>query len=402
MSECNRNFSTALNCCRWVAALFVVLQHIRHLLLIDYEKLQHKNLFFKAFYFLTGLGTEAVIVFFVISGFLVGGGALKKYFNGRYDAKDYAIHRISRIYTVLIPALLFGCMLDFIGFTYFNQSMIYTNAVQSPISDVIANNVTTEFLIGNVLMLQGLFVPVLGSNGPLWSLAFEWWYYCIFWAILGIASSSSMARRLVYGAFVLASIILLPTKLLLWFLLWLMGVALAWAGSFKLKIHPILGLLVFGGVLVCVRLSYRLVDFPGQEPLYIAFFRDFAVAIGCFVLLVSLSRIQSFRLGSANFHSTMTDFSYTTYLVHFPMLTVLGAFVHDYFGIRFDQQPTLVGGLYFLALLSAIYLYSYLFAKLTEGNTGRVRDALRTLFGGKSQSPLQSFPGTANKGKAER
>jgi len=67
-----------LNIVRWVAALLVVLQHIRFLWFAEYANEQNKSSLIKIFYFFTGFGSEAVIVFFVLSGFLVGGGSLTK------------------------------------------------------------------------------------------------------------------------------------------------------------------------------------------------------------------------------------------------------------------------------------------------------------------------------------
>ena len=67
--------SDFLNLARWVAAALVVVEHARNLIFIDYGSLESPTVIHKGFYFLTGFGHEAVIVFF---------GATKKgtlYFN---------------------------------------------------------------------------------------------------------------------------------------------------------------------------------------------------------------------------------------------------------------------------------------------------------------------------------
>ena len=51
----------------------MVAEHARSLVFVDYGELQSPGLWAKGFYFLTGFGHEAVMVFFVISGYLVGG-----------------------------------------------------------------------------------------------------------------------------------------------------------------------------------------------------------------------------------------------------------------------------------------------------------------------------------------
>ena len=50
----------------------------------------------KAFYALTGFGHEAVIVFFVISGLLVGGHSLEKLRNSQLTEIEYIVNRAAR------------------------------------------------------------------------------------------------------------------------------------------------------------------------------------------------------------------------------------------------------------------------------------------------------------------
>jgi peptidoglycan/LPS O-acetylase OafA/YrhL len=381
MSNLPGPYATVLNCCRWIAALLVVLQHLRHLLFVDYGAVAHKTIGLKAFYFLAGLGTPAVIVFFVMSGMLVGGTAARRFASGQYDASDYAVHRISRIYTVLLPALLIGGALDMIGLLAFNDSQLYTNHRQylsTPIGTVIAQTLNLKTFVANAAMTQSWLSPVYGSNVVLWSLAYEWWYYCLFWAVLGAASPDRrMAGRVAFGAFAAVLVAVLPKEILAWFSIWLLGVALAWQQRFSLKIHPLAGLLLFGAILVGVQYSYTLKAGDVPDSFALHYFKDFAVATGFCVLLLSLSRLRAFGVGSARFHAGMADFSYTTYLVHFPFSVLLVAMVFDRFGIRFVQQPSLAGGVYFIAVLMAMYVYSYGFALLAERNTGRVRQTLR-------------------------
>ena len=55
---------------RGIASLLVVLSHIREIL---FGVADLTNILYYPFYFITGLGHESVMIFFVISGFLVGG-----------------------------------------------------------------------------------------------------------------------------------------------------------------------------------------------------------------------------------------------------------------------------------------------------------------------------------------
>lgn len=84
---------------RFLAAFVVMAGHARGSFLAEYSVLpqdQHTPIVF-GFYFLTRLGFEAVMIFFVLSGFLVGGKAVERITEGTFRAKQYAIDRFARI-----------------------------------------------------------------------------------------------------------------------------------------------------------------------------------------------------------------------------------------------------------------------------------------------------------------
>ena len=65
---------------RFAAALTVVVVHVRGALLLPFGSLpvEQRSLPVAALYLLTRIGNEAVVVFFVLSGFLVGGKAFER------------------------------------------------------------------------------------------------------------------------------------------------------------------------------------------------------------------------------------------------------------------------------------------------------------------------------------
>jgi peptidoglycan/LPS O-acetylase OafA/YrhL len=183
----------------------------------------------KVLYFFTGLGHEAVIVFFVISGYLVGGLAVIRYPLRGFDLADFAVHRIGRIYTVLVPALLLGGMLDWLGLRFFNASNLYT--APAHLDFVIANNLNLPTFILNLVNLQAIAGQRLGSNSPLWSLAFEWWYYVIFAAAMTATIRGPVLLRVLSCATLIVIATLMPHFVLIWGLVWLIGMATALYGS---------------------------------------------------------------------------------------------------------------------------------------------------------------------------
>src|SRR5262245_22187219 len=93
---------------RGVSALAVCASHLRGVVFQDFSS--GGGAIWQPFYFVTGLGHQSVVVFFVLSGFFVGGSVLKK---GRdFEFEDYATARLTRLWTVLLPALAVTALVD--------------------------------------------------------------------------------------------------------------------------------------------------------------------------------------------------------------------------------------------------------------------------------------------------
>src|SRR5258708_2565612 len=102
-----------LDMARGIAALLVCVPHLRVVDFIDYGVLELKPaLQDKLFYFLTGQGHNAVMIFFVLSGFFVAGSVAGDFERGTWSWKKFAARRLSRLYVVLVPALLLTLFWD--------------------------------------------------------------------------------------------------------------------------------------------------------------------------------------------------------------------------------------------------------------------------------------------------
>lgn len=368
--------SSFLDASRALAAFLVVIGHVRHLVLIDYPATKNPGALLKGAYFVTGLGHEAVVIFFVISGYLVGGVTLRRWLASGTDLRGYAIARFSRIYAVLVPALLVGWLVDWVGLHYFNGSALYTDSAQYhtvSLDFVIRNSLNARTLLGNLAMTQGFAVPTFGSNGPLWSLAYEWWYYVLF-ALAGVALLHRGPGRAMAMAGVVIAVIGLPSKLALWGFVWLLGlVAEQWrkqGGAWCPR--PAWALLIFLLLLTASRLSHGADAAALRDALAIEFGRDLYVGCGFSMLLVSAAR-YGVRVPWPRLQSWAAEFSYTTYLFHFPALVCLSACAFDLAGVRFQVAPSPVALMQCILLVGLVYLYSWLASVAFERRTPALR-----------------------------
>src|SRR5207237_4651180 len=128
------------------------------------------------------------------------------------------VRRLSRLWTVLIPALLVVLLLDTVGRTFFASSAYYSGSPLfhgvAPTSD--ATHLSPVEWFGNAAFLQGYWVHPFGTDGPLWTLAYEFWYYLLFPLLLILVSSRRLHAIVVaLVALALCGLAACPTALTL-------------------------------------------------------------------------------------------------------------------------------------------------------------------------------------------
>jgi peptidoglycan/LPS O-acetylase OafA/YrhL len=101
----------ALDAVRGTSALAVCAGHLRNAVLADYRGVSHPGLFDSAFCAVTGMGHQAVAVFFVLSGYFVGGSTLRRQ-RRQFEWVPYFVARIARLWIVLLPCLLLTAVAD--------------------------------------------------------------------------------------------------------------------------------------------------------------------------------------------------------------------------------------------------------------------------------------------------
>jgi peptidoglycan/LPS O-acetylase OafA/YrhL len=153
---------------------------------------------------LSAYGHSAVVVFFVLSGYVIAYVVDTR----EQSARSYAIARAARIYSVVIPAVVLALLLDSLG-AAINPA---TYVGQSPRDWWVVRLLATV-----TFMNEPWGVSITAFSGPFWSVAYEAWYYILF----GIYTFwQGPGRRLVLGV----AAVLSGPKVLLLMPIWLLGV----------------------------------------------------------------------------------------------------------------------------------------------------------------------------------
>lgn len=349
----NRPTSLYLDVVRLIAALVVFLGHA-----------SGQRFTGGLFWQLTEYGAEAVTVFFVLSGFVISYSV-----SGRErDLKQYLLSRASRMYSVVIPALLLTFVADFIGTLI--SYRLYPPGIYSP---------SLWNYLRSVLFLNQVWwwCATPGTDVPFWSLGYEVWYYIVF----AIFCFSVGARRLIS---IVICIAIIGPGILAMLPLWIFGV-FAYKICERRMIGPRLGAAIFFGSLA-TWVIYEITSWhfgrflfpPGslwaavskrqqlpQDYLVATFFS--AGLVGFYSMS---SWLETYVVGRWAFIRWAAGASFSLYLFHFP-LVLLFATLNPWSPASIAGRAIVIGG-----TLSAILLL----AQVTERKKSEWRWALDSML----------------------
>jgi peptidoglycan/LPS O-acetylase OafA/YrhL len=382
--------SQHLDLLRGLAAVAVLAYHIRYRFFLDYSDLGNHSGLGLAWYGITAFGHDAVMVFFVLSGFLIGSGVIDRCRNHQWDWKSYATARAVRLYLVLLPGLVLTGVLDVAGIHLFGDVASYSGSPASYAHDFfsVPARLTAWAFLGNTVFLQTIVVPPFGSNDALWSLANEFWYYCLFPLVwIAIFTSAPLWRRLAYGILAAALIVFVGNPIAPYFLVWLLGAAIAllpW--SALIQRHRAL-MTIIAGVVLGLALG---VSHAGgiKATLGMSIFAaDFVVALACAGLLYVL--LHDRKPLSHGLYAAVAERlagqSFTLYVVHLPMLM----FVRAWLVPGRPWEPTFGNILTALLIGLCVFAVSGIIARLTEFHTADAKrwiDGRLSTLGGRPRS----------------
>jgi peptidoglycan/LPS O-acetylase OafA/YrhL len=372
--------SVHLDSIRGLSSIFVFLCHFRPLFFVDFRDNQNRSIISKLFYLVDGFGHTAVIVFFVLSGYFIASSVERAVRTDKWSWLWYTERRLTRLYVVLIPALFLGAALDSAGLHFFGDKNAY--GAMPEFHDVtlpIANHLSLGIWLGNLAFLQGIICPVFGTNGPLWSLAYEFWYYVIFpLGLFAIAGAIRPTARVVNGCMAIGLLLFVGKQIDLYFSIWLIGAGITGlkitqSSRFRLSkamrnLGWLIGVIGLGACLYVTRI----------RAVHAQFLLDLATAIFVSILIIMILNFARKTPNALYMKAarTLSGLSYTLYLTHTPFLVFLcAACIGSKARWQMDAKHLLMG----LGLVVATFVYAAVVWRLTEANTNLVRNAVQRL-----------------------
>jgi len=356
-----------MNAVRGIAALVVLLGHTRGLFFSSLIGKQTND----------GPGAEhiligdaAVMIFFVLSGYLVGGGVIKALQQHTWSWRSYLIKRLTRLWIVLLPALLLGVAFDRVGLHLFpDPTAIYAGPPGQLEVQNVAGRLSLPVIAGNAVFLQTILVDTAGTNNSLWSLANEFWYYIAFpMLLLALKRKQHLVLRCVYLLSVAGIMLLVGKNIGLLFFIWILGAILSTVPLVAPHGIAKIATAVLALSLPIVSVALRRTSLPKYEA-------EWAVAlVFAAALYFALHQTEKARRG---LYQRLAEFlsriSYTLYLVHLPLAVFLCACLDSPWQ-RWAKSPANLA--IYVLLNVVLVLLAYLFYLMFEANTDKVRRIL--------------------------
>jgi len=290
----------------------------------------------------------------------------------RWSWRVYLVNRLTRLQLVLFPAQVLGATWDQIGMRIPQAASFYYGGLYKYFVPSVALLCTIPVFFGNLFFLQSVVSSVFGSNGPLWSLSYEFWYYILFPAlVLAAASWTRIRNRFLYAGLCALLLWFIGQRISLYFVIWLAG---ALVGRLRRtapfgppRMQAIVSLaagLLFFGALAWSRTQKFSSDILADYMIGLSF------ALWLYTLIHGAS--EDVFPAYANSARTLSGFSYTLYLTHFPVLLLLRGLLDP----RGNWQPDLPHLLRGLGIALLMLAYAYFVAEFTEARTTSVRRRL--------------------------
>lgn len=284
------------------------------------------------------LAHAAVVIFFVLSGFVIAYTTTSR----NRGPRDYAVARLSRLSSVVLPALAFTVVIQFVV-SFFDPGINAHNW--------IIKYILTASFLNEIWFLSA--APYICRS--LWSLGFEFWYYVIFGAYF-------FRRQMKWGTLlVLLLCVFAGPKILLMMPIWIAGCFAFWLPSPKIN-RTAAWATVFGLLALAVIMALILPSFPksiGTKPFFFAnqFVTDWAVGLLVALALwcIPFENWRQTQPLKTQWVRKLADLTFPIYVLHLPIL-VLFRMLFPFQVANAAQLSLALTGSFILSLVLGIFL----------------------------------------------
>jgi len=345
--EISKTNSSILNLVRFLCCQGVVVGHA-----LGFLHISHR--------YVGGLASYCVLLFFILSGFLISYSLLNKLKNQpEYNFWSFFKDRFFRIYPPFLGALIVVVLLDFTS-GYLTGADL---SIKMYMKNFMLNIFQLQgFPVANILYYQyGLdffYFRHFGSNFPLWTISIEWWLYMFY----GFFIFYFTKAKFINATHWMILIFLLITPVYYLFVstrmekgltaFWFLGTLITYGfirssdSSKKNTVSLVTSvILILSGMY-----GYYALGYNGAALLFF---------MGLFTLMMfSNGNYHWFNRRLSKVSETLASYSYSLYLVHYPIMVFIL--------VVFKPNDDIVG---FIVLLVVSNIAAYLFARIFEANS---------------------------------
>lgn len=323
---------------RGISAQAVVLGHALNIFLPGIFMVPGKRVFY--------MQSFAVVIFFVLSGYLITSAVLKKRSHAGFTFGHYLLDRTARVVYPLLPAVALIVALDF---------LVFRGSTRLPFINI---HLHLQTIVGNFTLLFNhpvlqeiaartsigwINVKPVGTGAPLWSIVAEWWIYVAF-GILALIVLKGKRVGILRAALLLFAIAV-PVGYMghgsYESLAWIIGMLYAIAAPTMRRLHASAHLWFFG---LATGAFLTGLHYTGQNlhsAITVA-----AAAVGFCHLFFAVEGKAARTPGNGDSQDGgglraiagrwfvsgsvfLSSFSYSLYLVHFSFMTYIWYFFHS-------------------------------------------------------------------------
>jgi peptidoglycan/LPS O-acetylase OafA/YrhL len=308
-------FSIYMDALRFLAAYFVLLFHLKKLKIGPDFVLG----------FIPDRGHDAVVLFFVLSGYVIAATSDRK---KAFGWQEYFLDRAARVYSVALPTLVL-CAAIAVFISAFTDS----EGLLQALSGLFFSSLINFVFLGQSWRLE----EWVAYNQPYWSLCYEVMYYALFGVAVFVKGWGRWLGLLLVA-------LLAGPKVLLLFPCWLLGVvAYHWRDKWQLswKIAIVVGFVIPSVFLVLLnKLGFGPTVRQFLDEIFVnrkdtlEFSADFLIDyVTAIFVAINLYAARFLPLQFLQFLTSLfrngAAMSFTLYLMHMPIIYLIINFVGE-------------------------------------------------------------------------